>query len=322
MAEKVLFARVGWMRWYRGVQADDAKPVGGGSYTAHDLGHEAFNFLPIDGRYLGYFQPQLQPPDRRKANPSTIKLQKIEPTHSGNKLEHVLVVFVATNPEEGGQVIVGWYRDATVYRFEQGSDLKQRNGFGYFVEAKIEDALLVPWERREFAIPRGKGGFGQANVCYPYDEVGDLKKNSEWIHKAVEYAHAYKLENAAEKPESASDKDIVDVVATSIEGGAGYQSNPRIRRAVEEYAMRWAERRLRALGLTPKDKHKTECFDFLCTANGTDLYVEVKGTQGDGRCLTLTPNEVEHARRHANSALFIVYDVQVSRKRNLQVLRW
>ena len=109
MAEKVLFARVGWMRWYRGVQADDAKPVGGGLDTAHDLGHEPLPVLAHRRQVLGYFQPQLQPPDRRTVRPSTIKLQKIEPTHSGNKLEHVLVVFVATYAEEGGKRLLGGY---------------------------------------------------------------------------------------------------------------------------------------------------------------------------------------------------------------------
>jgi len=33
MTKRVLFARVGWMRWYRGVQPDDLKPIGGGAYN-------------------------------------------------------------------------------------------------------------------------------------------------------------------------------------------------------------------------------------------------------------------------------------------------
>jgi hypothetical protein len=67
------------MRWYKGVQADDPKPIGGGSYTEVALGNEAFNFLPAGNCYLGYFQPQLQPRERRKANPSSIHLEKIQP---------------------------------------------------------------------------------------------------------------------------------------------------------------------------------------------------------------------------------------------------
>lgn len=29
----VLFARIGWMRWYKGPQTGDEKPVGGGKYN-------------------------------------------------------------------------------------------------------------------------------------------------------------------------------------------------------------------------------------------------------------------------------------------------
>jgi len=314
MAERVLFARVGWMRWYHGVQLDDPKPIGGGAYNDTALGHEAFNFLPAGNRYLGYFQPQLQPEERQKTNPSTIHLEKIEPGFVGDKLEHVLVVFLARNPHEGGQYIVGWFSNSTVYRYEQPSNLKTRQKTGYFLEvpAVNERAVLLPEGRRLFSIPgRVKGGFGQANICYTHDDLGSPKKNSAWMDDAVEYVKSYKHENAATSPESATDQTIADVVEASIEGGAGYQTNPRIRMAIEKYAMDWAERRLHEKRLKPKDKHKTESYDFLCSFGGEDLFVEVKGTQSDGTCISLTPNEVAHAKKYSNSALFIVYGVTV-----------
>jgi hypothetical protein len=64
-----LFARIGWMKWYRGPRADDQKPIGGGSYNKSELGHEAFNFLPLNRDMLGYFQPRL-----RKGHESTVAL--------------------------------------------------------------------------------------------------------------------------------------------------------------------------------------------------------------------------------------------------------
>lgn len=321
MTQRVLFARVGWMLWYRGVQADDPKPIGGGAYNKDAVGHEAFNFLAAGKRYLGYFQPQLQPKERRDVYPSTIHLEKIEPGFRGDKLEHVLVILIAKNPDEGGQHIVGWYRDATVYRHEQSSSLKARQQFGYFLETAIEDAVLVPKRRRSFLVPGRKGGFGQANICYRYDGRGNVKQDALWMADAVDYVTSYNHENAANSPESATDQDIADVVEASIESGAGYQGNPRVRKAIEDYAMRWAERRLRELGLNPRDRHKTESYDFLCTSEGADLFVEVKGTQADGTCVFLTPNEVAHAKAHPNSALFIVYHVQVEGKRNPAVKR-
>lgn len=260
-----------------------------------------------------------QPKERRDANPSTIHLEKIDRGFLDKKLEHVLVIFIAKNPDEGGQHIVGWYRDATVYRHEQSSSLKARQQFGYFLETAVENAVLVPKSRRSFLVPSGKGGFGQANICYTLDGRGNVKHGTAWMTDAVDYVTSYKHENAASSPESASDQDIADVVEVSIEGGAGYQSNPRIRRAVEDYAMKWAEKRLRELGLNPKDKHKTESYDFLCTTGGADLFVEVKGTQSNGTCVSLTPKEVAHAKDCPNSALFIVYGLEVEGKRKPKV---
>ncbi len=85
--------------------------------------------------------------------------------------------------------------------------------------------------------------------------------------------------------------------------------------------MRWAKRSLDGRGYNPKDKHKTESYDFLCRARGDCLYVEVKGTQDDGSSVSLTPKEVEHAKRYRNSALIIIHSVKVKGKRKPKVSR-
>ncbi len=315
---QIVFARIGWMRWYRGPQADDEKPIGGGSYNKTELGHEAFNFLPLSGVMLGYFQPRLLPKKLRRKHPSTVALERIRAGLTGDDLGGVLVVFVATNPNLGEQRIVGWFRDATVYRFAQPSRAKARNQFSYFLKTKAENAVLIPEARRDFTIPSGKGAFGQANVCYALDDNGQAKKES-WIANAVKYIDAYKLEDAAQEPESEADPEIEQMLGVTLERGAGFQSNPRIRRAIEEYAMDWAKKSLDKLGYKPKDKHKTNSYDFLCEVSGAELFVEVKGTQDNGDSISLTPKEVEHAQAHKNSALLIVHSVKVEGKRKPRV---
>jgi len=302
----VLFARIGWMRWYRGPRADDQKPIGGGSYNKAELGHEAFNFLPLNGEMLGYFQPRL-----RKGHESTIALERIQAGFTGDQLDGVLVLFVATNPESGGQRIVGWFRDATVYRRDQSSEALERNQFSYFVKTREEYAALVPESRRSFEIPSGKGAFGQANVCYALDDEGRPKKAG-WIDEALNYVDSYALENIAQEPESEADQGIDQTVSIAIERGAGFQSNPEIRRVIEDYAMGKAKEHLEGLGYKPIDRHKTESYDFLCEVSGSELFVEVKGMQDDGSAISLTPKEVEHARKHKNSALFIMHSVKVT----------
>jgi hypothetical protein len=100
-----------------------------------------------------------------------------------------LTVFFATDPERGGQRIVGWFPSSTVYRYAQKSSLKARNRFSYFVEASGGDAVLVPEERRVFVLPGAKvGGVGTANVCYALESDGQPKRKStsSWIVAALD----------------------------------------------------------------------------------------------------------------------------------------
>lgn len=311
----VVFARVGWMRWYRGPQPDDEKPIGGGGYTKTSLGHEAFNFLPLSGRMFGYFQPVSQQRKLRRKHSSIVALERIQADFRGDVLENVEVVFVATHPRLGSQRIVGWFHNATVYRHKQPSSAKERQRFSYFLETSADTATLVPEKRREFIIPGGAGAFGQANVCYVLDKNGKPKKAG-WIGDALKYVDSYALENAAADPESDTDAEISHILGSTIERAAGFQSNPRIKKAIEDYAMAWAERRLSELRYEPTDTHKTKPYDFLCKRAGGDLYVEVKGTQEAGQSVSLSPREVEHAEGHKNSMLFIVHSVGVKGKRN------
>jgi hypothetical protein len=254
----VLFARVGWMRWYKGPQADDEKPVGGGAYTRDALGHEAYNYLPsTTGEMLGYFQPRWQPAALSATHPSNIALERIKAGFKGDSLSNVLTVFFATDPERGGQYIVGWYPASTVYRYEIPTKLASRQSFGYFVKALAAKAILVPWDQRHFTIPRGSGGAGTANVCYTL-EVDETPKGSPWITEALDYINSYSLTNVIQDPAGEPDSAIAGTVTGALEQSAGFQSNPRIRRAIENYAMDWALKYLRQQKYSPRDTHKNK----------------------------------------------------------------
>lgn len=112
------------------------------------------------------------------------------------------------------------------------------------------------------------------------------------------------------------------------EQAAGFQSNPAIRRAIEEYAM---ERALNALkDLDYGNFNRTSAYkeyDYTCDKGGKVFFVEVKGTQTKGKTVILTKNEVEHARSSSTtSIIIIVHSVTISvKKKNIQVnggTRW
>ncbi len=121
-------------------------------------------------------------------------------------------------------------------------------------------------------------------------------------------------------PSAPEIEDAFDAVATNAgrrSRGQGFRLSQEDRRAIEMRAMEVAQDHLESSGWKVEDVSTTESYDFHCTrrgAPGTVLYVEVKGTTGDGSAVLLTPNEVELARaRHPDTALLIVSGVSLQR---------
>ena len=155
---QILFCNVGWMEKYDGIDGDSIQR--GGSYNKDSIGHEVCNFSNINGKVYGYVQPTGQ-----------IKIEKLG---AGKKDEYVNAVTIiwTAGPDSGGTVVVGWYKNATVFRESQKiknpSSLQKKNGLdSYRISASAADATLLPSDRRSFMIPRAvKGGIGQSNVWY------------------------------------------------------------------------------------------------------------------------------------------------------------
>jgi len=154
----MLFCNVGWMNNYNGINGDSIDR--GGAYNKHSIGHEVCNFSDIDGILYGYVQPTGQ-----------IKIEKLGASKNDASISGVTVVWTA-GPDSGGTVVIGWYKDATVYRdaqvIENPIKLQQENGLiEYRIKAPANKAILLPVEQRELIIPRRvKGGIGQSNVWF------------------------------------------------------------------------------------------------------------------------------------------------------------
>ena len=111
MNDRILFVRVGYMQYYNGSQLGDEKPKHGGSYNDEHTGFEIYNFRPVGDLVYGYAQPF-----QRNGIQSTFNLGRIDPKAAAEEsIDDVLVIFVAKK-ESIGQVIIGWYRRAKVFR--------------------------------------------------------------------------------------------------------------------------------------------------------------------------------------------------------------
>jgi Domain of unknown function (DUF3883) len=101
--------------------------------------------------------------------------------------------------------------------------------------------------------------------------------------------------------------------AEEIERAAGFQSNSKIRKAVELHAMDLVEAKFRAARYEVKDVSSRCPYDFLCTRGSRIKYVEVKGTQTDGRTVLLTAGEVAFiGRNQPNCVLCVVHGIRIS----------
>ena len=300
MAEKnVVFARVGWMQSYKSSVTGEPGPIGGGKYNIENQGGEKDNFLvDSDGRVRGYFAI-----GRGTQAIDLFRVDGKRKTPAAQKILGVLVIFVAPHPmreDLDGPIVVGWFRNATLYREEQESPDGKR---AFRVEASSADVHFIPSTERDIWIPRareGAPGIGQSNVYYTRESDGTERK-FEWIKRVLEAVTDFEAASTIDPPMWAE---------VQSEQTAGFQSNPRIRMAVEHRAMEVVRTCFSHLSL--KDTSKTHPYDYSFVDAGIERYIEVKGSQQENPAIVLTRNEVAFAKQHsALMELCLVHSIVV-----------
>jgi hypothetical protein len=261
---RILFANIGWMTHYRGNNKKD-QIVGGGSYRNDDK-HEAFNFLPISDKCLGYVQP---------VKWGKIDLSRIDKNSADNdSLNDVLVVWIAKHPSAGGTYIVGWYKNATVYKTFQESNALERNKYGFNICAKTDDCTLIPVDQRTFLVPRantkGKGFLGQSNIWYADSSDISIQK---FRKEVLDYIQNYS--KAAGK---------LSVSSLKVDAEA--------RKRVEMTAVNYVIKEYQSLGYKVTSREKENVgWDLDAEKNGIYLKLEVKGLAQSQVSVRISNNE-------------------------------
>nr|WP_302596996.1 tetratricopeptide repeat protein [uncultured Cellulosilyticum sp.] len=157
---KLMIVNVPWMKYYVG-EGDEEKLTPPSGY----------NFQNVNGLYYG-FQEGFE----------EVALEKFEGvSQEDEKVEGVTVIWTAQNRESENKVI-GWYKNATVYRKPQSylSLDSERTIFTYSIVAKAEESLLLPMELRLLDVKETQGAFIETdeNVMrdlgmYIYNYAGD-----------------------------------------------------------------------------------------------------------------------------------------------------
>ena len=265
----ILFCNVAWMKHYRGIKGDP--PKSSASYVReHGTGSERHNFNPTGGTMRGFVQVK-----------GTINLQRLGGSADDESLEGVTVVWVAPSPL-GGTYIVGWYRNATVYKqLKCDHRAPERD---YNITAAPKDCVLVPVDRRVYSIPRGKGGIGQSCVWFAAGQ--QLRFFGE--------VNSYIRSGGTKVP-----------IQARREGRRSFarNSDPLLMQKVEENAIRASDRHYRKIGYTIKSVEKDNCgWDLEAYLNHKlHMRIEVKGLSGSNVGIEFTPNEFRQMKRFRDS---------------------
>ena len=278
----MVFFRIGWMERYEG--RDDESILGGGSFVDKERwGGEVFNFQGVNGAVYGYVQATRQ----------TISIKRLGATD--DHAAGVLAIWVAKSPgPKGRSYIVGWYKNATVYREYQppppGSErhIEDQN-ISYNVTALAADAVLLPPEERSFLVPqkrRGPYGMGQSNIWYADKNRNDVRRFRKRVRNYIS--------------EYTTNRDLP--VSTDVANGIPRQPDTSRRQEVERIAVKRVRAHYEEKNYRVDSVERDNVgWDLDAVRGCRKLRIEVKGLSGSQTKFELTPNEYRKMQEHCST---------------------
>nr|WP_279287010.1 DUF3883 domain-containing protein [Heliobacterium chlorum] len=218
-------------------------------------------------------------------NPGQIKIENLGARPKDSYIDDVFVIWLSRNPLLGGVRIIGWYKNARVFRkFQAPIPGSPRFDSKYYfnIEAKVKDSYLLPFDGRTFQIPKAtesSGGIGQSNVWYAQGE-----KNKYLRESAIKYIENYEKNNKKTRVNSNKKIDIpkknqVEINAINVVRKY-YEDMGYIVASVEKDNVGW---------------------DLEARRNNAFIKIEVKGLSGTEITINLTPNEFEAMQENSES---------------------
>lgn len=302
---KLVFCNIGWMEYYDGLHRGD-KLRGGGRYPrATGKGSEVCNFTPHRGFLYGFVQV--------KGSIDLERISEIRRPEPSSYITGVTVVWTASHPVHKKTVIVGWYRNATIFRdyvqFSKEPRKQEENGVhGFRIKAPDNRAKLLSIDERVITVPRKKKGYmGQSNIWY-----ADQPQAAKFLKRVKELI--------AIGPSART--MIVESKIRPARRGARSQDQDR-KTKVEQNAIRVCWDHFVSLGYIVSSVEKdNRGWDLEATNKTTELRIEVKGLSGSEIQVEMTPNEYTALKkRERNYRLAVVVDA-LQRKPSLFLCRY
>lgn len=264
---------VPWMTNYQGL-VDGDKPAGHFKYNlTTGAGPEIYNFKPQGGRLYGY----------APVKAGTINISRLGASRDDDRMRDATVIWTASQPGvKSLRWIVGWYKNATIYRTVQtrpaASHIKKRQHVHYNVEADVADCKPLGLDDRTFSFqPSVKDRPGHAPAFFLSDS-----KDAAWIRSVRDYVDFGKQPVSAAKVPNARAR------------GGGRQPDLEKRLKIEKASVEIVTNHYTAMKFDVDTREKERVgWDLDATKGDLYLRVEVKGVSGDELFCELTPNEYE-----------------------------
>jgi len=206
----IIFVRVADMKYYRGITEQD-RPFNGGSYVQKTgNAHECYNFEPIVQasqdyeKCIGFFMLS------GGGGAGQLHIEKIvgcDLMKDDEEIENVHVVFVSKASGSKTMRVVGFYKDAIVYRYPHYMKFESGYEQQYWFEAVKENCVLLPYMERhsggKWFVPASSSryqeyGFGRANVWFA-GAKGASEKELAYIERMIQSIDTYQGENWMDK---------------------------------------------------------------------------------------------------------------------------
>lgn len=282
-----------WMDRYDG----DLDTIFTGNFAGpkeYGHGHELYNFRPIDGYCYGHVQAQ-------KAGGEEKRIQiaaHFDIPSGADRMDGVLVLWTAPHPDTRRRTLVGWYRNAKLFRDPQipEGDLKGALDHGmstrpsYRAVAAEADCFILPIEQRTISFPAGSAGQKglptQSTVFYPDDPRADSTAIDDFKAKAWALIEAYGGTDygpAAGLPSPTRPK---------ANSKGAWQQDVERRLAIEKAAVTLVATHYENQGYVVDSRERENVgYDLLAVKGRQRFCIEVKGRSGPDIVADFTPNE-------------------------------
>jgi hypothetical protein len=299
--EQMLFLNVSWMARYQGLAKDQIS--GGFGYVKHHgYGDEIFNFKPYRGHMYGFGNP----PRRSKKKGGSIKIERLGAPKGEPSVDKVLVIWVAKSK------IIGWYKNATVFRKvrpppEESRRIFKRKSIGYNVSALRQDCKLLPPDSRLIHVPRAKE---RKHAMGRYVWYADGTVNRPFRNRVLKYV------DAGGNP-SVFGNGRRTKKAGPPHHGTPHQPDPHKRERVERCAVDLTDEHFDDLGYNVRSvevDNKGWDLEAVHRQTGVLLRLEVKGLSGSSVTVEMTPQEYKMMRSHRQSYRVCVVTNSLAKK--------